>query len=153
MTEYIAHLYNLLTTLHKPLYDTLCLLFFIIFDYHLRRLPQLSWQQLTSWERVTLRLWFTVNEFVLVTSLLRLMTSNIFQLNTCFHSPYITASLVRGWVCSLQLLVLASAVILRSDSRGTRDHILLSQIRDFPNLEGLVPVFISPRNRAAQLYP
>jgi hypothetical protein len=36
-------------------------------------------------------------------------------------------------VCRLQLLlVLGSAVILRSESRGTRDHILLSQIRDFP---------------------
>jgi hypothetical protein len=30
------------------------------------------------------------------------------------------------------LLVLASADIFGSDSRGTRDHILLSQIRDFP---------------------
>jgi hypothetical protein len=50
------------------------------------------------------------------------------------------------------LLALASAVILGSESRGTHDHILLSQIRDFPNLEGQVPVFISPRNRVAQLY-
>jgi hypothetical protein len=33
------------------------------------------------------------------------------------------------------------------------DHILLSQIRDSPNLEGQVPVFISPRNRMARLYP
>jgi hypothetical protein len=33
-----------------------------------------------------------------------------FQLNTCFHSPYVTSSLIRGWVCRLQLLVaLASA--------------------------------------------
>jgi hypothetical protein len=38
-------------------------------------------------------------------------------------------------------------------SRGTRGHILLSQIRDSSNLEGQVPVFISPRNRVAQLYP
>jgi hypothetical protein len=30
------------------------------------------------------------------------------------------------------LLALASAVILGSESRGTRDHVLLSQIRDFP---------------------
>jgi hypothetical protein len=45
------------------------------------------------------------------------------------------------------LLVLASAVILGSDPRETRDHILLSQFRDSPNLEGQVPVFISPRNR------
>jgi hypothetical protein len=35
---------------------------------------------------------------------------------------------------------------------GTRDHILLSQIRDFPNLEGQVPVCISPRDRVAQQY-
>jgi hypothetical protein len=54
---------------------------------------------------------------------------------------------------SLQLLLaLASAAILGFEARGTRDHILLSQIRDFPNMEGLVPVFIPPRNRVAQLY-
>jgi hypothetical protein len=61
---------------------------------------------------------------------------------------------MRRWVCHLQLLlVLASAVILRSESRGTHDHILLPQIRDPPNLEGQVPVFISPSNMVAQLYP
>jgi hypothetical protein len=32
-------------------------------------------------------------------------------------------------------LVLASAVIYRSESRGIHDHILLSQIRDSRNLE------------------
>jgi hypothetical protein len=42
-------------------------------------------------------------------------------------------SLTRGRVCCLQLLlVLASEVILGSKSHGTRDHILLSQIWDFP---------------------
>jgi hypothetical protein len=36
-------------------------------------------------------------------------------------------------VCRLELLLaLASAVILGSEPRGTRDHILLSQIWDFP---------------------
>jgi hypothetical protein len=41
-------------------------------------------------------------------------------------------SLTRGRVCRLQLLlVLASAVILRSESRGTHDHILLSHNWDF----------------------
>jgi hypothetical protein len=78
----------------------------------------------------------------------------IFQLTTCGYSPYVTSSLTRGWVCRLQLLLaLASAVILGSKSRGTGDHILLSQIRDSHNLEGQVPVFISPRNRVARLYP
>jgi hypothetical protein len=42
-------------------------------------------------------------------------------------------SLTRGRVCRLQLLLaLASADILESESRGARDHILLSEIRDFP---------------------
>jgi hypothetical protein len=57
-----------------------------------------------------------------------------------------------GWVCRLQLLlVLASAVILRSESRRTHDHILLSQFRDSPNRKNQVPVFISPRNRVAPI--
>jgi hypothetical protein len=61
---------------------------------------------------------------------------------------------MRGWVCRLKLLLaFARAVILKSESRGTHDHILLSQIRDSPNLEGQVPIFISPRNRKARLYP
>jgi hypothetical protein len=51
------------------------------------------------------------------------------------------------------LLVLASAVILMSESRGTYDHILLSQIRDSSNLEGQVPLFISSMNRVARFYP
>jgi hypothetical protein len=73
------------------------------------------------------------------------------QLRVCWYGAL---SLTRERVCRLQLLlVLASAVILGSESRGTCDHILLSQIRDSPKLEGQVPIFISPRNRAAQLYP
>jgi hypothetical protein len=57
----------------------------------------------------------------------------------------------RGWVCRLQLLlVLGSAFILKSESRRTHDFILLSQIREFPNLEDQMPVFTSPRSRVAQ---
>jgi hypothetical protein len=47
---------------------------------------------------------------------------------------------------------IARAVIRGSDSRGTHDHIIPSQIRDSPNLEGHVPVFISTRKNVAQLY-
>jgi hypothetical protein len=73
------------------------------------------------------------------------------QLQVCWCGA---PSLLRGWICSLQLLLaFASAVILGSESRGTRDHILLSQIWGFPSLEGQVPIFISPKNRVAQLYP
>jgi hypothetical protein len=59
-----------------------------------------------------------------------------------------------GSASRLQLLiVVASEFVLGSKPRGTHYHILLSQIRKFSNLEGQVPVFISPRNRVAQLYP
>jgi hypothetical protein len=72
----------------------------------------------------------------------------------CAHSPYVTSSLTRGRVGHSQLLlVLASAVIFKSESRGIHDHILRSQILDSPNLEGQVPVFLSPRNGVARFYP
>jgi hypothetical protein len=51
------------------------------------------------------------------------------------------------------LLTLASAVILGFEYCGIYDYILLSQIGDSSNLEDYFPIFISPRNRVAQLYP
>jgi hypothetical protein len=61
---------------------------------------------------------------------------------------------MKGCVYHLKLLLtLASAVILGSKSRGTHDNISLFQILDSPNLEGQVPVCISPMNEADQLYP
>jgi hypothetical protein len=79
----------------------------------------------------------------------RFTSNQFFQLNPCGYSPYLTSSLTIGWVCRLEfLLVLIGEFILRSESR-----ILLSQIRDSPNLEGQVPIFISPRNSVALLYP
>jgi hypothetical protein len=57
---------------------------------------------------------------------------SVWELRICW---YAALCLTRGRVCRLQLLVaLASAVILGSESRRTRDHALLSQIRDFPFL-------------------
>jgi hypothetical protein len=77
-----------------------------------------------------------------------------FQLNTCGFSPYATSSLTRGWVCRLQLLlVLASAVILGFESRGTHDHILLSQIRDFPKPAGPGLRIYIPQELGAPLIP
>jgi hypothetical protein len=52
------------------------------------------------------------------------------QLRICWCGAL---SLMRGWICRLQLLLaLASAVIFGSESNGNRDHILPSQFRDFP---------------------
>jgi hypothetical protein len=91
---------------------------------------------------------FTAHQFALARSPLRFTTINfIFQLNTYGYSPYVASSLTRGRVCLLQLLLfIASAVILSSESRGTHDHILLSQIRDSPSWRVRSPI-ISPRNR------
>jgi hypothetical protein len=52
------------------------------------------------------------------------------QLRVCWYRGL---PLTRGRACRVQLLlILASTVILGSESRGTRDYVLLSQIRDFP---------------------
>jgi hypothetical protein len=57
-------------------------------------------------------------------------TEYVWQLRSSFRG---SSSLTRGRVCLLyMLLALASAVFLGSESLGTRDHILLSQIWDFP---------------------
>jgi hypothetical protein len=91
---------------------------------------------------------FTANHFVLAGSPLRLTTNNfIFQLNTCGYSVYVTSSLTRGFVYCLQLL-LASRQRSRSQVRVPPDSWpnLVPQIQDSSNLEGQVPVFISPRN-------
>jgi hypothetical protein len=57
------------------------------------------------------------------------------------------------YLCVKLLLAFASAVILGSESHGSRDHIIVSQILDSTNLEGQVRVFISSRNMVAQLHP
>jgi hypothetical protein len=62
-------------------------------------------------------------------------------------------SLTRGQVCPLQLLLALASAVLGSEYYGNHDRILLSQIRDYHNLEGQVPVFISPRNKVTRLYP
>jgi hypothetical protein len=74
-------------------------------------------------------------------------------MNTSCYSPHVTSSLMRGWVCRLQLLLaFASSVILRSESHGTHDHIFLSQIRDSPNLQGQIPVCI-PQEHGGPVIP
>jgi hypothetical protein len=92
---------------------------------------------------------FTASQFVLATSPLRLTTSNfIFQLNTCGYSPYVTPSLTRGGVVSFTI---ASGPRQRSHSQVVITFYCLRFETPPPNLEGQVPVFISPRNRVAWL--
>jgi hypothetical protein len=151
MTGFIAHLYNSL--LHFTNH------YMTHYGFSSPSSPLLSQETpsilLSDRDRINLLLAVYRQSVRLGANPLRLTTSNfIFHLNTCGYNPYVTSSLTRGWICCLQLLlVLASAVILESESRGSHDHILPSEIRDSPNLEGQVPVFISPRNRVARLYP
>jgi hypothetical protein len=63
---------------------------------------------------------------------LGLTTRFLLQSDSCGFVDVGGLSLTRRRVCRLQLLLaFASAVVLGSESRETRDHILLSQIRDF----------------------
>jgi hypothetical protein len=59
---------------------------------------------------------------------------------------------MRGRVCNLLVHLLHRAVTLGSKSLRTHDQILLSQIRESPNMENRVPVFKSSRHRVSQLY-
>jgi hypothetical protein len=119
----------------------------------LKRLPPLF--QTESESELLYDRQYTANQLDLATRPLRLTTSNfIYQLNTWDHSPYIIFSLMRGWVYRLQLLLVISSLInLRSESRGTNDHILLSQIRDSPNFVDKIPLFIFPRNKGPGYTP
>jgi hypothetical protein len=81
-----------------------------------------------------------------------LKTRLFFLSDSCRFIDVETSLLMKGWVCRLQLLLVrSSAVVLVSESSWTHNHILLSHVRDSPNLEDQVPVFIYPRNRVAQV--
>jgi hypothetical protein len=58
------------------------------------------------------------------------------QLRSCFPgAPFLT----RGWACLLyMLLAIASVIFLGSESLGTRDHILLSQIFNLTRVQSYV---------------
>jgi hypothetical protein len=77
--------------------------------------------------KVTLRLTVSQSVSLGVEPLTRYLF--VWQLRSCFCWEL---SLTRGRVCLLyMLLALTSAVFLGSESLGTHDHILLSQIWDF----------------------
>jgi hypothetical protein len=132
-----------LTTDSRP-FHTKLLVFSSPPDY------QLSTEFLESESELLYDRRFTANQFVLETSPSQVSQPIMFFSNCTLAVIVLT----RGWVCRLQLLLaLASAVILRSVSHGTHDHILLCQIRGSHSLDGQVTIFISSRNWVTQLYP
>jgi hypothetical protein len=73
------------------------------------------------------------------------------QLRVCY---FITPSLTRGRACNLQLLlVLASAVPLGFESRGTTDHILLSQFLSLLQHGGPGPRIYIPQEQGGPDIP
>jgi hypothetical protein len=69
----------------------------------------------------------------------------LWQLRVCY---FMAPSLTRGRVCNLLLLlVLTSAVPLRSDFQRSRDHILLSQILRIPQPGGPGPRTYIPQGQ------
>jgi hypothetical protein len=68
---------------------------------------------------------------------------------------FVTPSLTRGRVCNLLYnrfwALPEQSLLFRNPAELTA--IFYCLIWDSPNLEGQVPLFISPRNRVAQVYP
>jgi hypothetical protein len=92
-----------------------------------------------NWVRVRVALLLAVYRQSASLGIKPLETPNqyFFQPNACGYSSYVKSSLMRGWVCRLQLLLaLASAVTLGSKSRGTHDDIVLSKVRGSPQPGG-----------------
>jgi hypothetical protein len=82
-------------------------------------------------------------------------TSSVFWLTTAGFLMWSALSVERtGLLITVQLLLgLTSAVLLGSESRWTKTLFHFPSFWDSPNLEGQVPVYVSPRNKVAQLYP
>jgi hypothetical protein len=75
------------------------------------------------------------------------------QLRVCY---FVAPSLKRGRVCNLLyncFYAFPEQSLLRRCLAGLKTIFYCPNSWDFPNLEGQVPVFISPRNRVTQLYP
>jgi hypothetical protein len=99
---------------------------------------------------VTLRL--TVSQYVLVSSTLVGLVTRYYFLSECCCLKFLVLYLwdaLSDERTGLQFVVYSLNGLSRSEPVTT----LYSLIWDPPNLEGQVPIFISPRNRVAQLYP
>jgi hypothetical protein len=96
----------------------------------------MSSHSLRNWKhevKVTLRLTVSQSISLGVEPRLGLMTRYLLLYDSYGLALCGAPSLTRGRVCLLHmLLALARADFLGSESLGTRDHILLSQIWDFP---------------------
>jgi hypothetical protein len=84
-----------------------------------------------------------------------LETHDQYYFSTEHLQLWFLCNILSDWRMGLSFTIAAGLRqrILGSASRGTHGHILLSHIRDSPNLKDQVPVFISPRIRVVQLYP
>jgi hypothetical protein len=66
---------------------------------------------------------------------------------------FVAHSLTRGRVCNLLLLLVLAAVPLGSESRGTQDHILLSELLRLPQPGGPGPRIYIPQEQGGPDIP
>jgi hypothetical protein len=138
--EHINHLWQVINRSDTAL---VCLRYYIV-----RRRNR---QYILSRARVTLRLAIYRQSVHLGDKPLKDSLQAFFQANSCFHSPYVTLSLPRGWVS----FTIAAGPRPRSHSqvRVSWDSWPYFTVSDSRLLQTGGPVFISLRNRVAQLYP
>jgi hypothetical protein len=108
-------------------------------------LPSWSWSHVTTDGRSTV-------SHVLVSSTLVRLATRYYFLSECCSLKFAVFFLWGAFSderTGLQFVVQS----LNGPSRSEPVTILYCLIWDSPNLESQVPVFISPRNRVAQLYP
>jgi hypothetical protein len=99
------------------------------------------------WSSKLLYDWLSVSQYALVSSTLRDLQPDI---TSC---RYVAVLFVWGALSDERTGLQFAVQSLNAPSRAELETILYCLIWDSPNLEGQVPVFISPRNRVAQLYP
>jgi hypothetical protein len=81
------------------------------------------------------------------------VTNSFFPLDSCGLFYFVAPSLTRGRVCNLMLLLGLAQSLSSLSQVGLMIIIHCPNFVDSPNLEAQVPLFTSPRDQVAQLYP
>jgi hypothetical protein len=104
------------------------------------------------WGEVEVTLRLTDSQYVLVSSTLVGLATRYYFLSECCRLKF-SVLFLWGALSDERTGLQFAVQSLNGPSRAEPVTILNCLIWDSPNLEGQVPIFISPRNRVVQLYP